>query len=106
VFDLQQKPIVGYQTDKRISWWDVAMMRSNRERHEDFDNDLELAMEMGVEYLVTGKIRINTSLIREKCVHLGLDYNSIIHAIEKGISNFKRTIHKQLVAMEGTTRYI
>jgi hypothetical protein len=98
--------IVGYKSKRKISWWDIAMMKSVRNDDPDFDNDAELVMEMAVEYFYTGNIRVNRQKVTEKCEVFGLNVQNILKRIDLLLSAYKVKLDMLANQMKGQTFYI
>lgn len=98
--------IVPYrpENDDKISWWDVPMMKSIQD--PEMDNENELFLEMGVEYLIYGRIRINYDKLKIKCDKLGCNYQVIGRIVNSTLDNFKKAMDEAMNNIKGTTRYI
>jgi hypothetical protein len=90
-----------------LSWWDVPMMKSviNGDP-EFFNNEDEMFLEMAVEYMYTGNIRINVDKIQQKCGGDVGKFKRTMRYINKHLDWFKTNVDNVVRNMLGTTRYI
>jgi hypothetical protein len=100
------KSIITYKTSKKISWWDVVMMKSVRDEDPNFDNEMELALEMAVEYYYTGNIRVNVEKITAKCQELGKSAKYILREVDRVLTAYKAQLDQLAARMKGKTFYI